>query len=151
MRECHRGGRPGSARPTTMGVHMSWRTNEHWTFVVKNSHTGKTYIWQARDLERCVYNLLRWRNKRRYRLWHAAIDKFVVKHYRTMGPRWVASQLTEKMKWRVTRNAVIGRYNRLLKQTAELGTNNNAIDGTPRSAVNVQSKLDAHLAASDGP
>lgn len=83
--------------------------------VIRNTKTGESRVWQskrARDVVRRVTAYV----IRRGRTWSQDADEFILKNYGIMPTREIAGKLTGKLRRKVTKNAVVGRYRDLKKK-----------------------------------
>lgn len=84
-----------------------------WTLVLRNSKTGKTYIWNAKDLSDIMRRMNGYWREMRNSDWSREADNYLRANYGRFPNRELASVCTKLLSRRVTINAVIGRYHRI--------------------------------------
>lgn len=84
-----------------------------WTIVLRNHKTGKTMIWEADQMHVALGRMTEYWRAINNHDWTAEADKVLRAQYGRMTPVELASVCSKLLCRRVTKNAVIGRYNRI--------------------------------------
>jgi len=87
--------------------------NKTWTLVLRNSKTGKTYIWNADTLTQVIERMNRYWRVMQNHDWSREADNYLRANYGRFPNRELASVCTKLLNRRITITAVIGRYYRI--------------------------------------
>jgi len=87
--------------------------NKTWTLVLRNSKTGKTYIWHADNLARMLQRLNGYWRELKNNDWSREADNYLRANYGKFPNRELASVCTKLLGRRITINAAIGRHYRI--------------------------------------
>ncbi len=84
-----------------------------WTLVLRNHKTGKTMIWENDQLNQVMERMNEYYKDLVNHDWTREADKYLRMNYGKLPPQELASVCSKLLCRHVTKNAVIGRYNRI--------------------------------------
>ena len=84
-----------------------------WTLVLRNHKTGKTMIWENDTLNEVVRRMSDYYKDLVNHDWTREADRYLRMNYGRVEAKELASVCSKLLCRHVTKNAVIGRYNRI--------------------------------------